>query len=72
MPKINAERLLSDLRHLAQFGAYRTGVHRPTYSKEDMDSRRWLAQQYEAVGLKAHIDGSETCLVCRGQSGDRC
>ncbi|ANT54587.1 Zn-dependent hydrolase [Mesorhizobium amorphae] len=57
MPKINAGRLLSDLRGFAQFGAYRTGVHRPTYSKEDMDSRRWLAQQYEAVGLQAHIDG---------------
>ncbi|SJM32270.1 hydantoinase/carbamoylase family amidase [Mesorhizobium delmotii] len=57
MPNINAGRLLSDLRRLAQFGAYRTGVHRPTYSKEDMDSRRWLAQQYEAVGLQAHIDG---------------
>lgn len=57
MPKINAGRLLSDLRHLAQFGAYRTGVHRPTYSPEDMESRRWLAQQYEAVGLQTHIDG---------------
>ncbi|MER9464274.1 hydantoinase/carbamoylase family amidase [Mesorhizobium sp. M0586] len=57
MPKINAGRLLSDLRRFAQFGAYRTGVHRPTYSKEDMDSRRWLAQQYEALGLQAHIDG---------------
>lgn len=57
MPKINAERLLSDLRRFAQFGAYRTGVHRPTYSTEDMESRRWLAQQYESVGLEAHIDG---------------
>lgn len=57
MPKINAGRLLSDLRRFAQFGAYKTGVHRPTYSKEDLDSRRWLAQQYEAVGLQAHIDG---------------
>ncbi|TIX80538.1 MAG: Zn-dependent hydrolase, partial [Mesorhizobium sp.] len=57
MPKINAGRLLSELRRFAQFGAYRTGVHRPSYSKEDMDSRRWLAQQYEAVGLQAHIDG---------------
>ncbi|WP_027163738.1 hydantoinase/carbamoylase family amidase [Mesorhizobium sp. WSM1293] len=57
MPKINAGRLLSDLRVLAQFGAHRTGVHRPTYSKEDMDSRRWLAQQYETLGLRAHIDG---------------
>ncbi|MER9222965.1 Zn-dependent hydrolase [Mesorhizobium sp. M0644] len=57
MPKINAGRLLSELRRFAQFGAYRTGVHRPTYSKEDMASRRWLAQKYEAVGLQAHIDG---------------
>lgn len=57
MPKINPERLLSDLRRFAQFGAYRTGVHRPTYSKEDMSSRRWLAQQYQAVGLQTHIDG---------------
>ncbi|ASY73894.1 hydantoinase/carbamoylase family amidase [Sinorhizobium fredii] len=57
MTKINAERLLSDLRRFAQFGAYRTGVHRPTYSKADMEGRRWLAQQYEATGLRAHIDG---------------
>ncbi|MFC3320613.1 hydantoinase/carbamoylase family amidase [Mesorhizobium cantuariense] len=57
MPKINAERLLSNLRRFAQFGAYKTGVHRPTYSREDTDSRRWLAQQYEAIGLQAHIDG---------------
>ncbi|MDX8496095.1 Zn-dependent hydrolase [Mesorhizobium sp. VK22B] len=57
MPKINPGRLLSELKHFAQFGAYQTGVHRPTYSKEDMHSRRWLAQQYEAAGLQAHIDG---------------
>ena len=57
MPKINAERLLSELRRFAQFGAYKTGVHRPTYSAEDMESRRWLASQYEAIGLDAHIDG---------------
>ena len=56
MPEINAERLLGDLRRFAEFGAYKTGV-RPTYSKADMESRHWLAQQYEAVGLKAHIDG---------------
>ncbi|MES0076889.1 hydantoinase/carbamoylase family amidase [Mesorhizobium sp. M0058] len=57
MPSINAERLLSDLRYFARFGAYRAGVHRPTYSKEDMESRRWLSQQYEAIGLQAQIDG---------------
>lgn len=57
MPRINAERLLSDLRRFAQFGAYKTGVHRPTYSKADMESRHWLAKQYEGAGLNAHIDG---------------
>lgn len=57
MPKIDAERLLGDLRRFAEFGAYKTGVHRPTYSKADMESRHWLAGQYEAMGLRAHIDG---------------
>lgn len=57
MPKINGERLLSTLRRFAEFGAYKTGVHRPTYTPEDMASRRWLAEQYTAIGLDAHIDG---------------
>lgn len=57
MPRINPDRLLSELRRFARFGAYKTGVHRPTYSVEDMESRRWLAAQYEALGLDARIDG---------------
>ena len=32
MAVINPERVLSDLRTLATFGAYKTGVHRPTLS----------------------------------------
>ena len=57
MPRINAERLLFALRRFAKFGAYKTGVHRPTYSREDMESRHWLMIQYEALGLDASIDG---------------
>ncbi|PDT64238.1 Zn-dependent hydrolase [Bradyrhizobium ottawaense] len=57
MPKINAARLLSDLRRFAKFGAYRTGVHRPSYSEDDINSRRWLAEQYETAGLRSYIDG---------------
>lgn len=57
MPSINAERLLSTLRRFAQFGAHKSGVHRPTYSKEDMESRHWLVAQYEALGLDTSIDG---------------
>lgn len=57
MPRINGERLIRRLREFATFGAYRTGVHRPTFSPQDMDSRRWLVAQYERLGLSAHIDG---------------
>lgn len=57
MPKINPERLLADLRRFAEFGRYKTGVHRPTYTAQDMASRHWLAGQFESAGLAAHIDG---------------
>lgn len=57
MAKINETRLLENLRQFAKFGAYKTGVHRPTFSAEDMESRRWLASQYELAGLTASIDG---------------
>ena len=32
MPTIDGQRVLADLRRLAEFGRYKTGVHRPTYS----------------------------------------
>lgn len=57
MPQIDGDRLLSTLRHFATFGAYKTGVHRPTYTEVDMASRRWLVEQYQQLGLDAHIDG---------------
>ena len=57
MPKINAERLLSDLRYLRSIGAEGTGVVRPALSPKDMEARRWLQGQYVAAGLDASIDG---------------
>ncbi len=54
---IDTARFLNDLDTLRQFGAYRTGVHRPTFSAADMESRRWLAGEMAAVGLDATIDG---------------
>jgi N-carbamoyl-L-amino-acid hydrolase len=56
MPKINPDRLLSDLRHLRSIGAQGTGVVRPALSQTDMTARRWLQTQYEAAGLDAQID----------------
>lgn len=57
MPAINPDRLLSDLRHLRSIGAQGTGVVRPALSETDMQARRWLAGQYEALGLETSIDG---------------
>jgi N-carbamoyl-L-amino-acid hydrolase len=54
---INPARFLQDLDTLRRIGAYRTGVHRPTFSSDDMESRRWLLREMEAVGLDATIDG---------------
>jgi beta-ureidopropionase / N-carbamoyl-L-amino-acid hydrolase len=57
MPKINGARLLADQHRLAEFGKYKTGVHRPTYSPQDMAARKWLVAQLAAAGLDASIDG---------------
>ena len=57
MPRINAERLLDDLRKLRSFGAVENGVVRPALSAADMAARRWLRQRYEAAGLAATLDG---------------
>jgi beta-ureidopropionase / N-carbamoyl-L-amino-acid hydrolase len=57
MPTIDAERLLADLKRLAEFGRYKTGVHRPTYSPDDVASRHWLAARLREAGLDPVIDG---------------
>ncbi len=57
MPTIDGARVVADLRRLADFGRYKTGVHRPTYSPEDVASRQWLAEQFAAAGLDPVIDG---------------
>lgn len=57
MPSIDGARLLGDLNRLREFGRYKTGVHRPTYTKEDMESRHWLAARMREAGLEPEIDG---------------
>jgi len=54
---IRPERLLADLHRLRAFGAYRTGVHRPTYAPDDMAARRWLVTRMQEAGLSARMDG---------------
>src|ERR1043165_10086830 len=57
MPTIKPDRLLGELYKLRSFGTYKTGVHRPTYSPEDVAARQWFADQCTAAGLDTVIDG---------------
>jgi len=57
MATIDTARFLQDLNDLRRIGAFRTGVHRPTYTPQDMEARRWLVARLEACGLEATIDG---------------
>src|SRR5208282_6439277 len=57
MPRIDGQRVVADLKRLAEFGRYKTGVHRPTYSPVDVESRHWLADRFCEAGLETVIDG---------------
>jgi N-carbamoyl-L-amino-acid hydrolase len=54
--RIGPERLLSDLRALATFGKYQTGVDRPAYSPDDMLARQWLSGKFGEAGLSSITD----------------
>src|SRR5262245_8762422 len=57
MAEVQPERVLSDLRTLATFGAYKSGVHRPTLSEQDIAAREWFADRLLEADLNATIDG---------------
>jgi beta-ureidopropionase / N-carbamoyl-L-amino-acid hydrolase len=57
MQGIDGRRVVADLKRLAEFGRYKTGVHRPTYAPVDVESRHWLAEKLREAGLDAVIDG---------------
>jgi len=57
MLAINEDRMLADLRALAEFGKVGTGVNRPAFSDADIEARRWLMTQMQSAGLETVIDG---------------
>ena len=60
MLPVDEDRVLADLRTLAEFGKQGTGVSRPAFSDADLKARRWLADQMQAAGLETVIDGIGT------------
>ncbi|HEY0331391.1 MAG TPA: Zn-dependent hydrolase [Rhodopseudomonas sp.] len=54
---VDGARVLADLTALRCFGAYKTGVHKPTFSAPHLASLHWLAEKLPDAGLRATIDG---------------
>jgi beta-ureidopropionase / N-carbamoyl-L-amino-acid hydrolase len=71
MPSIDGQRVVADLKRLAEFGLYKTGVHRPTYSPVDVESRLWLAERFREAGLDTVIDGIGNVIGRNRRPGPR-
>jgi N-carbamoyl-L-amino-acid hydrolase len=48
---------MADLRELAEFGRYESGVNRRALTPEDIAARAWLENRMRQAGLDARIDG---------------
>jgi N-carbamoyl-L-amino-acid hydrolase len=70
-PKVDGARVLADLNTLRGIGAYKTGVHKPTFSEPHMRSLAWLAQRLPEAGLSPEIDGIGNVLGTSTKSGPK-
>src|SRR4051795_6066561 len=68
---VDGARVLADLHALRGIGAYKTGVHKPTFSDAHMRSLEWLAQRLTEAGLAAQIDGIGNVLGTSTKSGPK-
>jgi beta-ureidopropionase / N-carbamoyl-L-amino-acid hydrolase len=69
--QVDGARVLADLNALRGIGAYKTGVHKPTFSEPHMRSLEWLAERLPEAGLTATIDGIGNVLGASTKSGPK-
>src|SRR6476620_1603862 len=69
--RVDGARVLADLNALRGIGAYKTGVHKPTFSEPHMRSLEWLAERLPEAGLTAAIDGIGNVLGTATKSGPK-
>jgi beta-ureidopropionase / N-carbamoyl-L-amino-acid hydrolase len=70
-PSADGERVLADLNALRAIGAYKTGVHKPTFSEPHLRSLHWLADRLPEAGLSATIDGIGNVFGTSHKSGPK-
>ncbi len=68
---IDPARVIGDLTTLRQMGAFKTGVHRPTLSKEHVRSLDWLAAELPKAHLTPTIDGIANVFGVSSKSGPK-
>ena len=75
MPGINGrfdgKRVLADLNALRAIGAYRTGVHKSTFSEPHLRSLDWLAAHLPDADLTATIDGIGNVFGTSAKAGPK-
>jgi beta-ureidopropionase / N-carbamoyl-L-amino-acid hydrolase len=67
----NGERVLADLNALRAIGAYKTGVHKPTFSEPHRRSLAWLVEKLPEAGLTGVIDGIGNVIGTSTKSGPK-
>ena len=68
---VDGARVLADLNALRAIGAYKTGVHKPSFSEPHIRSLQWLAERLPAAGLTAEIDGIGNVLGTSARPGPK-
>jgi N-carbamoyl-L-amino-acid hydrolase len=69
--KADGARVLADLNALRAIGAYKTGVHRPTFSEPHIHSLQWLLQKLPQAGLAGEIDGIGNVIGTSTKAGPK-
>ncbi len=69
--RANGARVLADLNALRAIGAYKTGVHKPTFSEPHTQSLQWLVQRLPEAGLAGEIDGIGNILGTSTKPGPK-
>jgi N-carbamoyl-L-amino-acid hydrolase len=68
---VDGARVLADLTALRSIGAYKTGVHKPTFSEPHIRSLHWLAERLPDAGLSAEIDGLGNVIGTSQKAGPK-
>ena len=69
--RADGARVLADLTALRQIGADKSGVHRPTFSAEHLQSLAWLMQRLPDAGLTPARDGIGNVIGTSARPGPK-